>query len=76
MKYMQTLFKWMAWALNKNKIKIIFYFKDKLGERFDAIAYGIQRTEELLTEWITNGIEQTGIKYSNVWRCCPKYKSQ
>ena len=41
-----------------------FYFKDKLdGERFDAIAYGIQkRTEELLTEWISNGIEHTGIK--------------
>ena len=43
-----------------------FYFKDKLeGQRFDAIAYGIQkRTEELLTEWIKNGIEETGI--SNV----------
>lgn len=41
-----------------------FYFKEKLdGERFDAIAYGIQkRTEELLTEWISNGIEHTGIK--------------
>lgn len=41
-----------------------FYFKDKLdGERFDAVAYGIQkRTEELLTEWISNGIDQTGIK--------------
>lgn len=41
-----------------------FYFKDKLdGERFDAIAYGIQkRTEELLTEWISNGINHTGIK--------------
>ena len=41
-----------------------FYFKNKLeGQRFDAIAYGIQRrTEELLTEWISNGIEKTGIK--------------
>jgi carbamoyltransferase len=40
-----------------------FYFKDKLeGQRFDAIAYGIQqRTEELLTEWISNGINETGI---------------
>ena len=49
----------------KNKIKDhFFYFKDRLeGERFDAIAYGIQkRTEELLTEWISNGIKQTGIK--------------
>lgn len=41
-----------------------FYFKEKLdGERFDAVAYGVQkRTEELLTEWISNGINQTGIK--------------
>ena len=41
-----------------------FYFKEKLdGERFDAIAYGVQkRTEELLTVWISNGINQTGIK--------------
>ena len=49
----------------KNKIKDhFFYFKDKLeGERFDAIAYGIQkRTEELLSEWISNGIKETGIK--------------
>lgn len=40
-----------------------FHFKNKLeGERFDSIAYGIQkRTEELLTEWIYNGIKQTGI---------------
>ena len=40
-----------------------FYFKEKLdGERFDAIAYGVQkRTEELLTEWIFNGIKETGI---------------
>lgn len=48
----------------KNKIKDhFFYFKDKLeGQRFDAIAYGIQkRTEELLTEWISNGIDKTGI---------------
>ena len=44
--------------------RIIFYFKEKLdGERFDAIAYGVQkRTEELLTVWISNGINQTGIK--------------
>ncbi len=49
----------------KNEIKDhFFYFKNKLeGERFDAIAYGIQkRTEELLTEWISNGIKETGIK--------------
>lgn len=40
-----------------------FHFKDRLeGQRFDAIAYGIQRrTEELLTEWILNGIKETGI---------------
>ena len=41
-----------------------FYFKDLLeGERFDAIAFGIQkRSEELLVEWISNGIKETGIK--------------
>ena len=41
-----------------------FYFKEKLeGQRFDAIAYGIQkRCEEILTEWILNGINKTGIK--------------
>ena len=33
------------------------------GERFDAIAYGIQRSaEETLVSWIKNGIEQTGIR--------------
>ena len=49
----------------KTKIKDhFFYFKDKLeGQRFDAIAYGIQkRCEEILTEWISNGINKTGIK--------------
>lgn len=41
-----------------------FYFHDKLkSERFDAIAYGIQkRTEELLCKWINNGINKTNIK--------------
>ena len=41
-----------------------FYFKDKLqGQRFDAIAYGIQkRCEEILTEWVSNGISETGVK--------------
>lgn len=40
-----------------------FYFRDRLGgARFDAIAYAIQRrTEELVSEWIGNGIAQTGI---------------
>jgi len=40
-----------------------FHFKERLeGQRFDAIAYGIQkRTEELLTEWIANGVQQTGV---------------
>jgi carbamoyltransferase len=49
----------------KTKIKDhFFYFKKKLeGQRFDAIAYGIQkRCEELLTEWISNGIKETGIQ--------------
>ena len=49
----------------KTKIKDhFFYFQEKLeGQRFDAIAYGIQkRSEELLTEWIHNGIKETGIK--------------
>ena len=41
-----------------------FYFKEKLeGERFDSIAYGLQkRTEELICEWVNNAIEQTKIK--------------
>lgn len=40
-----------------------FHFKDRLeGIRFDAIAYGVQkRTEELLCEWILNGVKETGI---------------
>ncbi len=49
----------------KTKIKDhFFYFKQKLeGQRFDAIAYGIQkRCEEILTEWISNGIKETGIQ--------------
>tara|TARA_B100000242_G_scaffold251592_1_gene193379 strand:- start:1193 stop:2965 length:1773 start_codon:yes stop_codon:yes gene_type:complete len=48
----------------KNQIKDHFwYFKEKLeGQRFDAVAYGIQkRCEVLLTEWISNGIKETGI---------------
>lgn len=48
----------------KNQIKDHFwYFKEKLeGQRFDAVAYGIQkRCEVLLTEWISNGIKKTGI---------------
>ena len=41
-----------------------FYFKDNLeGERFDSIAFGLQkRTEELLCEWIKNGVLKTQIK--------------
>lgn len=40
-----------------------FHFKNALeGERFDAIAYAVQRrTEELLVEWIGNGIAATGV---------------
>ena len=40
-----------------------FYFKDKLeGVRFDAIAHAVQRrTEELLTSWVQNAIDHTGI---------------
>lgn len=40
-----------------------FHFRNKLAaERFDAIAYGIQRrTEELLTEWMSNGVARTGL---------------
>ena len=48
----------------KNEVKDhFFYFKERLeGQRFDSIAYAIQRrTEELLTEWIGNGVELTGI---------------
>ena len=41
-----------------------FYFKKKLeSQRFDNIAYAIQRrTEELITNWVENGIKKTGIK--------------
>ncbi|MDB2469166.1 carbamoyltransferase [Alphaproteobacteria bacterium] len=49
----------------KNEIKDhFFHFKKQLeGERFDAIAYGVQKyTEELLCEWIVNGMKETGIK--------------
>ena len=62
---MLTHSKLMVYLLNtKLKLKIIFYFQEKLeGQRFDAIAYGIQKDqEELLTEWIHNGIKETGIK--------------
>jgi carbamoyltransferase len=40
-----------------------FHFKERLeGLRFDAIAYAVQRrTEELLTEWMGNGVRQTGV---------------
>lgn len=40
-----------------------FYFKERLeGARFDSIAYAIQRrAEELLTEWVLNGVRSTGI---------------
>ncbi len=41
-----------------------FYFKKKLeGMRFDGIAWGIQtRTEELISEWVSNGVKSTGIR--------------
>ncbi len=41
-----------------------FYFKEKLeGERFDSIAFGLQkRTEELICNWVSNAIEKTNIK--------------
>ncbi|MBF0347231.1 MAG: carbamoyl transferase [Magnetococcales bacterium] len=39
-----------------------FHFKERLeGLRFDGIAWGIQkRTEELLSEWVGNGVAATG----------------
>lgn len=54
----------LKFSYNKKIKDHFFYFKDKLeGQRFDAIAYGIQkRCEELLTEWIDNGIKETGIR--------------
>ncbi len=54
----------LGFRYNKKIKDHFFYFKDKLeGERFDAIAWGIQkRCEELLCKWISNGIETTGIK--------------
>ena len=41
-----------------------FYFKEKLeGERFDSIAFGLQkRTEELICNWVSNAIAKTDIK--------------
>ena len=53
----------LGFKYNKKIKDHFFYFKDKLeGQRFDAIAYGIQkRCEEILTEWISNGIKKTGI---------------
>lgn len=41
-----------------------FYFKERLdGLRFDGIAYAVQRrTEELLTEWMRNGVRRTGVR--------------
>ena len=38
--------------------------KERLeGQRFDAIAFGVQKfTEELLEQWVLNGINITGIK--------------
>ncbi|NDV23480.1 carbamoyltransferase C-terminal domain-containing protein [Desulfovibrio sp. JC022] len=41
-----------------------YYFKDKLeGYRFDGIAGGLQKyTEEIITEWVRNAVEHTGIK--------------
>ena len=54
----------LGFKYNKKIKDHFFYFKDKLeGERFDAIAWGIQRRcEELLCKWISNGIETTGIR--------------
>ncbi|MCL9781542.1 hypothetical protein M9194_08890 [Vibrio sp. S4M6] len=50
----------------KYKVEVadhFFHFKERLeGMRFDAVAYGIQkRTEELLCDWIKNGVEETGL---------------
>lgn len=41
-----------------------FHFKDRLaGQRFDAIAYGIQRRcEELVSEWVGNAVRETGLR--------------
>jgi carbamoyltransferase len=49
----------------KNEVKDhFFYFKEKLeSQRFDAVAWGIQKhCEELLKQWIANGIYKTNIK--------------
>ena len=53
----------LGFKYNKEIKDHFFYFKDKLeGQRFDAVAYGIQkRCEVLLTEWISNGVNETGI---------------
>ncbi len=63
--YMETLqVNGLDFKYNKTPPDNFFYFKKKLeGERFDNIAYAIQkRTEELITLWIKNGIKLTGIK--------------
>lgn len=42
---------------------LFFYFKEQLeGLRFDCVAWAIQKwTEELLVEWVRNGIRSSGI---------------
>lgn len=55
----------LGFKYNKKIKDHFFYFKDKLeGQRFDAIAYGVQKLcENLLIEWVKNGIDETGLKH-------------
>ena len=64
-----TLFKETLWldGMNfKSKFRtqyFIYFLKDKMkGVRFDTIAGAVQRfTEDLLCDWVSNSIKQTGI---------------
>jgi carbamoyltransferase len=53
------------WVKNPDEVKdFYFYLREKLeGHRFDGIAGALQqKSEELIVEWVTNAIEETGIK--------------
>ena len=54
----------LSFAYKESVKDHFFYFKERLeGQRFDAIAFGVQKfTEELLEQWVLNGINITGIK--------------
>ena len=56
---------------------LFFYFKNKLNnQRFDAIAYSVQKfTEDLLNKWFLNISSKYGVNNFIFWWCRSKYKS-